>query len=77
MIVGQAIGNTAMVVGLLPVTGVPMPFFSYGGSALIVNFLSLGLLASVAVEAARRGKKSGENSTENVSRQPKLRLSER
>ena len=77
MIVGQAIGNTSMVVGLLPVTGVPMPFFSYGGSALIVNFLSLGLLASVAVESARRGKKSGENSTENVSRQPKLRLSER
>ena len=77
MIAGQAIGNTAMVVGLLPVTGVPMPFFSYGGSALIVNFLAIGLLVSVAVESARRGKTSASVQSETVSRQPKQRLTER
>ena len=55
MIVGQSVGNIAMVLGLLPVTGVPMPFFSYGGSALIVNLWAMGLLFSVAVESARRG----------------------
>ena len=58
MIVGQAVGNIAMVLSLLPVTGVPMPFFSYGGSALIVNIWAMGLLFSVAVESARREKKS-------------------
>ena len=77
MIVGQAIGNTAMVVGLLPVTGVPMPFFSYGGSALIVNFLALGLLVSVSVESARRGKKSGGTSEQDVPRLPKQSLADR
>lgn len=77
MIVGQAIGNTAMVVSLLPVTGVPMPFFSYGGSALIVNFMSIGLLISVAVESARRGKKPGNSSDENMPRHLKIRLTDR
>ena len=57
LIVGQAVGNIAMVLSLLPVTGVPMPFFSYGGSALIVNIWAMGLLFSVAVESARRGEK--------------------
>ena len=57
MIVGQAIGNIAMVLSLLPVTGVPMPFFSYGGSALIVNIWAIGLLFSVGVESVRRRKK--------------------
>ncbi len=77
MIVGQAIGNIAMVLSLLPVTGVPMPFFSYGGSALFVNIWAMGFLFSVAVESARRGKKPGEVPQQNVSRRPKLRLAER
>lgn len=39
--------NTAMVVGLLPVTGVPLPFLSYGGSFTLVNFAATGLILSV------------------------------
>jgi cell division protein FtsW len=77
MIVGQAVGNIAMVLSLLPVTGVPMPFFSYGGSALFVNIWAMGLLFSVAVESARRGKKSGNPSKQANSFRPKLRLTER
>ena len=77
MIVGQAIGNTAMVVGLIPVTGVPMPFFSYGGSAMMVNFMAIGLLISVAVESARRGRRTGTRPAEEVHRRPKQRLTER
>lgn len=77
LIVGQAVGNTAMVVGLLPVTGVPMPFFSYGGSALMVNFMAIGLLISVGVESARRGRRSGSRPAEEVVRRPKQRLTER
>jgi rod shape determining protein RodA len=39
--------NTAMVVGLLPITGVPLPFLSYGGSFTLANFLSTGLILGV------------------------------
>ena len=66
-----------MVLSLLPVTGVPMPFFSYGGSALIVNMWSMGLLFSVAVESARRGKKPATAEQNEPLRRSRLRLSER
>ena len=36
-----------MTIGLLPVTGVPVPFMSFGGSHLLVEFLALGLLVSM------------------------------
>ena len=39
--------NTAMVVGLLPITGIPLPFLSYGGSFMLVNFLITGLVLNV------------------------------
>jgi rod shape determining protein RodA len=39
--------NTAMVVGLLPVTGVPLPFISYGGSFALASFLATGLILGV------------------------------
>ena len=48
LIVCQAMGNMAMVCGILPVTGVPLPYISYGGTALIVNLAATGLLISVA-----------------------------
>ena len=47
LIVGQAVGNMAMVCGLLPVTGVPLPFISFGGTALVVNLAATGVLISV------------------------------
>lgn len=46
----QFFENMAMTMGLAPVTGITLPFFSYGGSALLTIFLSLGL-----VESVRRG----------------------
>jgi len=39
--------NTAMVVGLLPITGIPLPFLSYGGSFTLVNFISTGIILGV------------------------------
>lgn len=47
LVVGQAVGNIAMVSGLLPVTGIPLPFISFGGTSLIANLLAVGLLISV------------------------------
>jgi rod shape determining protein RodA len=39
--------NIGMVMGLMPVTGVPLPFLSYGGSGLVGSFLAIGLLQSI------------------------------
>ncbi len=47
-LVGQAFMNIAMVAGLLPVTGEPLPFVSAGGSSLLVTMVATGLLANVA-----------------------------
>jgi len=44
----QAIVNMAMVSGILPVIGVPLPFISYGGSSLISSMLAAGMLYAFA-----------------------------
>lgn len=44
----QAFLNMGMTMGLLPITGVPLPFVSYGGSALLACFMAIGLALSVA-----------------------------
>ncbi|GAA0134016.1 stage V sporulation protein E [Paenibacillus sp. YSY-4.3] len=45
--------NVGAVVGILPVTGVPLPFISYGGSALLTNMAAVGLLLSISRENNR------------------------
>jgi rod shape determining protein RodA len=55
MLMFQVVVNINMTIGLGPITGIPLPFLSYGRSAMLVNFIALGLCASVA----RRGRSSG------------------
>ena len=43
----QVTVNIGMNIGLLPVTGIPLPFLSYGGSSLVSMLLSLGLVMSI------------------------------
>jgi len=45
----QVLINMGMVMGLMPVVGVPLPFISYGGSATLVNFSLLGLVLNVSM----------------------------
>ena len=52
-IVGQAVINIGAVIGVLPVTGIPLPFVSFGGSALIVTMLASGMLTNVARQGRR------------------------
>lgn len=47
-IVGQALINISVVSGLLPVTGVPLPLISTGGSSLITSLVSIGILLNIA-----------------------------
>lgn len=44
----QAILNLCVVVGLIPVTGVTLPFLSYGGSSLLISMISIGIVLNVA-----------------------------
>ncbi|HHW15181.1 MAG TPA: rod shape-determining protein RodA [Firmicutes bacterium] len=47
MLFSHVLINVGMNLGVMPVTGIPLPFLSYGGSALIANLLGVGLLANV------------------------------
>ncbi|WP_448381032.1 FtsW/RodA/SpoVE family cell cycle protein, partial [Gloeomargarita sp.] len=53
LLVGQSLVNVGVATGVLPTTGLPLPFFSYGGNALLANFLLAGLLVRVARETER------------------------
>lgn len=48
LIGGQAFFNMLMVCGVLPITGVPLPFVSYGGSSLVMNMLAIAILLSIS-----------------------------
>ena len=50
-VVGQAAINIGAVIGLLPVSGIPLPFISFGGSALVFTMVAAGILGNVARQA--------------------------
>jgi len=51
MLMFQIFVNVGMTIGIMPITGVPLPLMSYGGSSVIVTFLAVGLLQSIHVQA--------------------------
>lgn len=53
-IVGQAILNVGVASGLLPITGVPLPFLSFGGSSLLTSCLGVGILLNISQYSVRR-----------------------
>jgi cell division protein FtsW len=53
MICGQAAINLAAVLGLAPLTGITLPFVSYGGSSLVVSLTAVGILLNIAVNHGR------------------------
>ncbi len=44
----QAIMNIGAVIGIMPITGIPLPFVSFGGSSLIINLAAVGMLLNIA-----------------------------
>jgi cell division protein FtsW (lipid II flippase) len=52
---GQVIINVAVSVGLLPTTGITLPFVSYGGSSMLTCFVAAGLLANIAARPKKPG----------------------
>jgi rod shape determining protein RodA len=47
MLVFQVFQNVGMTMGIMPITGIPLPFMSYGGSSVVASFLVLGLVLNV------------------------------
>ena len=43
------IENMGMAVGLLPITGIPLPFISYGGTAMLINYLAFGVILNISM----------------------------
>lgn len=65
----QAFVNIAVVLGLLPVLGVPLPLLSSGGSALLTSLLAIGIVLSVCRETAA-AELSQEDANERGASQP-------
>jgi hypothetical protein len=49
--------NVGMTLNLMPITGIPLPFFSYGGSFMLASWLAIGILVRIAAEG--RGGRTG------------------
>jgi rod shape determining protein RodA len=54
MFLFQAFVNSAMAMGIAPITGIPLPFVSVGGSSMITNFLALGVLQAIHMRRGMR-----------------------
>jgi len=75
-LVGQALINMGAVVGLLPITGIPLPLISFGGSSMLLTMFAIGILLSLAktepaaaqVIAARAASRSAHRSAGRTSR---------
>jgi rod shape determining protein RodA len=63
MLMFQVFVNVGMNVGIMPITGIPLPLFSYGGSSVLTTFLAVGLLQSIYAQgrasAALKGRVLG------------------
>jgi len=47
--------NVGMVIGIMPITGIPLPFVTHGGASLVSIALGLGILESIAIRQGRAG----------------------
>ncbi len=52
MVVGQALVNISVVVGVLPTKGIPLPMLSYGGTSLVMNLAAMGILLNISQHAS-------------------------
>jgi rod shape determining protein RodA len=51
MLMFQVFVNVGMTIGIMPITGIPLPLMSYGGSSVITTLLAIGLLQSIHAQA--------------------------
>jgi rod shape determining protein RodA len=51
MLMFQVFVNVGMTLGVMPITGIPLPLMSYGGSSVLTTLMAIGLLQSIYVQA--------------------------
>ncbi|MFJ8352729.1 FtsW/RodA/SpoVE family cell cycle protein [Bacillus paramycoides] len=68
----QTFVNVGGMSGLIPLTGVPLPFISYGGSSLLANLLAMGILLNIASHVKRQEKQQNEMTKEREQGGPHL-----
>ncbi|MFE4202917.1 putative lipid II flippase FtsW [Aneurinibacillus aneurinilyticus] len=71
MIFVQAFINVGGVTGLIPITGVPLPFISYGGSSLLLNMISIGIVLSISRENYKQTVQKLEGRRRSLQNAPK------
>jgi rod shape determining protein RodA len=59
MLMFQIFVNVGMTIGIMPITGVPLPLISYGGSSVLVTFMALGFLQSIHAQARETAQAKG------------------
>jgi rod shape determining protein RodA len=59
MLMFQVFVNVGMTIGIMPITGVPLPLMSYGGSSVLVTFIAIGLLQSIHIQGRRMAASKG------------------
>ncbi len=59
MLLFQMFVNVGMTIGIMPITGIPLPLFSYGGSSVLMTFMAIGLLQAVHVQGKAVHKRHG------------------
>ena len=77
MLVAQAIINMGAVTGLMPVTGIPMPLVSSGGSSMTFTMLCIGIILSVSTYGARAERTARRESKESAGARPVERRGDR
>ncbi|GAC1549142.1 MAG: rod shape-determining protein RodA [Candidatus Velthaea sp.] len=53
MLAFHMIVNIGMTIGIMPITGIPLPFMSYGGSSILTNYIAIGILLNIALQRDR------------------------
>jgi rod shape determining protein RodA len=56
MLMFQVFVNVGMSLGIMPITGIPLPLMSFGGSSVVVTFMALGVLQSIYIQARLNSK---------------------
>ena len=59
MLMFQVFVNVGMTLGIMPITGIPLPLISYGGSSVLVTLMAIGFLQSIHAQAREIGDRKG------------------
>ncbi|MDR3121468.1 MAG: rod shape-determining protein RodA [Clostridiales bacterium] len=60
MLAFHFIENISMCIGLMPITGIPLPFVSYGGTSMITNYIAIGIILSVSITREKTEPRRGD-----------------